>query len=243
MTRRRYVTVTADDKVELVELPRTGRRLWLLALITLLLLLTLSTCTATSTPGSSTSLSTLISSLTRGRLGGAAGTSNGGLKYGSGNTSTNGQPGGALITISPSPGPAGSPGPSGAPGAAGATGATGPRGDTATISLGTGAGAISACDSDVSVSLRSAYVAGEFVLQSITLSNVAATCNGLDFTLYLEDAARTTLLTMNVPHVTVTPDGLIALAANSSHQWTSTSGSNITIPSPALAYIAMELAS
>ena len=36
---------------------------------------------------------------------------------------------------------------------------------------------------------------------------------------------------------------IIALSADASHQWTSSAGISVTIPSPSVAYIAMELAS
>ena len=260
MTRRRYVTVTDDDTVELIEVNRRGRTATIGLTIGLLVMLTLSTCSANAPAGSSF-LTTFVSAVTGGQV--VVGTgADGGLKFGSGNTSTNGMPGGVIVTISPSPGSPGSPGPAGvpgtngqpgvagspgvngAPGPAGSPGATGPKGDPGTISMGTGTGAIAACDSDVNGSLRSALVAGGFLVQSISITNVSSTCAGLSFTLYLEDSSFNTILAINVPSVTVSSDGRISVSADpSTHKWVDIYGNSITVASSQIAYLALELAS
>lgn len=123
-------------------------------------------------------------------------------------------------------GPAGSTGPQGAtgaqglPGAVGATGAQGepgamgpqgPAGETTPISIGQGSGQTAACDSDISVSMRSRWDGSQLVLSSILFSHVADTCDGQRLSVYLIDYSDELLDSFIIDSATVS-SGTIRLS-------------------------------
>ncbi|MEN9751897.1 MAG: hypothetical protein RLZZ600_944 [Actinomycetota bacterium] len=116
------------------------------------------------------------------------------------------------------PGPAGPAGANGAQGPAGANGATGANGADGApgrdgsnfgVPIGQGEINVGACDSAVSISLRSSWSTAEntFVLSRVKLYNVATTCNGQDLTLVLLDSAGHALATIEANSVTVSGNG------------------------------------
>ncbi len=152
---------------------------------------------------------------TTGSTNGSTG-NDGGLMFGSGNTSTDGQPGTAItgdgtytagngvIGADGAPGPAGPAGPAGqngAPGSPGAPGANGIDGingiDGASgISNGQGSAAIGACDQNVKVELKSYwdFASFSFKVDQILLKNVSAACSNQTLTLLLLKSSTSTVL-------------------------------------------------
>lgn len=169
---------------------------------------------------------------TNGSSNGTSGNSNsdGSLVFGSGDTSTNGQPGSGLIQgtnglpglkgdkgdTGPA-GPAGPAGPQGATGAQGPAGQNGTNGTSSGVSSGQGAGAIGTCDDSVDVSLRSYWTGSQFKLDRILITNVSSGCNGLDLIVYLFDSSTPTpneLLNITINNVVVS-SGTITVSRSS----------------------------
>jgi hypothetical protein len=164
-----------------------------------------------------------------GTLNGSTG-GDGGLVFGSGNTSTDGQPGSAIVdggTITGgngvigadgAPGPAGPAGPAGqdgAPGPAGANGADGLNGldGVSGISNGQGSAAIGACDQNVKVELKSYwdFASFTFKLDQIQIKNVSNACSNQTLTLILLKSSTSTVLStisFNTGQIT-SPEGTL----------------------------------
>ncbi|MEY4312888.1 MAG: hypothetical protein RLZZ319_397 [Actinomycetota bacterium] len=102
-------------------------------------------------------------------------------------------------------------GATGAQGEPGATGPQGPAGDTTPISIGQGSGQTAACDSDISVSMRSRWDGHRLVLGSIEFSRVSESCNGQRLSVFLIDFADELITSVVVESATVT-SGNIRLA-------------------------------
>lgn len=164
---------------------------------------------------------------------GASGTTNGpsgndgGLVFGSGDTSTDGQPGTAIsgdgttsggngvIGADGAPGPVGPAGPKGdkgdlgAPGADGINGIDGNSGSGggSTIitnpSNGQGSAGIQGCDDAVDISLRSYWATTTFKLDRIVISNVSDACLGMSLTAVLLDSNSGELLNLTIPSITL----------------------------------------
>jgi hypothetical protein len=92
------------------------------------------------------------------------------------------------------PGPAGQNGADGAPGSQGPAGPQGPAGaaGSSSPSSGTGNGQavvrVGACDSDITVSMRSRLLGGVFYFKRITFSDIDASCIGNSIDVYLLDS-------------------------------------------------------
>jgi len=92
------------------------------------------------------------------------------------------------------PGPAGQNGADGAPGPQGPAGAQGPAGSagSSSPSSGTVTGQavvrVGACDSNITVSLRSRLLSGVFYFKQILFSNIDASCIGNSIDVYLLDS-------------------------------------------------------
>lgn len=162
---------------------------------------------------------------------GNSGTSNGstgndgGLVFGSGDNSTDGQPGTAIvgdgtttggngvIGADGAPGPAGPAGPKGdkgdpgAPGADGINGVDGSGGGGTTIitnpSTGQGSVGIQGCDDAVDISLRSYWASSTFKLDRIVISNVSDACAGMSLTAVLLDSSSGELLNLTIPSISL----------------------------------------
>lgn len=161
---------------------------------------------------------------------GANGT-DGGLVFGSGDASTDGQPGSIIIGderltggngvigADGAPGPAGPAGPKGDkgdPGADGINGIDGVGGVTTIItnpSTGQGSAGILGCDDAIDISLRSYWATTTFKLDRIVLSNVSDACNGMTLTAVLVDSSNGELLNLTIPSISVT-NGNITLTRN-----------------------------
>jgi hypothetical protein len=93
------------------------------------------------------------------------------------------------------PGPAGQNGADGAPGSQGPAGPQGPAGANGSSSSsnntanGQAVVRVGACDSDITVSLRSRLVGGVFYFKRITFSDIDASCIGNSIDVYLLDSA------------------------------------------------------
>ena len=101
-------------------------------------------------------------------------------------------------------GPQGTSGSTGATGATGATGPTGPAGTGGTGGSGTGTVTLGTCDSDITVSVSSKYVAysatiaNNWVVDVLTISNIDSTaCNGKKVTVVLLQSGGSVLVTSN----------------------------------------------
>ena len=120
-----------------------------------------------------------------------------------------GAPGPAGKPGEPGPqGPAGNPGSSGATGSTGPTGATGPTGPAGSGPSGSGSGtgtvALGTCDSDISISMNSKYVAysatvaNNWVVDVLTISNIdSVACAGKNVTVVLVQSNGSALVTSN----------------------------------------------
>lgn len=143
--------------------------------------------------------------------GGSGSDSTGTLVFGSGDSSTNGQPGSGLTQgtngLQGPKGDKGDTGPAGPQGPAGQNGANGSgSGSGSGSNSGQGAGSIGTCDDSVDVSLRSYWTGAEFKLDRIIITNVSTNCNGLDLVVFLMDGASPTpneLLNITAANVSV----------------------------------------
>lgn len=178
----------------------------------------------TGNSGSGVTGSNSGNSGTTGGANGGNGT-DGGLVFGSGDTSTDGQPGSVLVgegTITGGngvigadglPGPAGPAGPKGdkgdpgAPGADGINGIDGVGGGGTTIitnpSTGQGSVGIQGCDDAVDISLRSYWATTTFKLDRIVISNVSDACQGMSLTAVLLDSSSGELLNLTIPSISL----------------------------------------
>jgi hypothetical protein len=178
---------------------------------------------------------------TSGNTGGANGFSgnDGGLMFGSGNTSTDGQPGTAIggdgttiggngvIGADGAPGPAGPAGPAGPPGRDGANGADGASG----ISNGQGSASIGTCDQNVKVELKSAwdFQTFSFKLEQVLVKNVSTACSNQTLSLLLLNSTSATVLstiTFNTGQI-ASPEGTITITRNQIGSVTSNQVSDI----------------
>ena len=93
------------------------------------------------------------------------------------------------------PGPAGQNGADGAPGSQGPAGPQGPAGANGSSSSsnntanGQAVVRVGACDSDITVSMRSRLLGGVFYFKRITFSDIDASCIGNSIDVYLLDSA------------------------------------------------------
>ena len=121
--------------------------------------------------------------------------------FGTGNTQNNNQP--STSAGSGEPGADGQDGVDGAPGAPGAdgrdgaVGATGPQGPAGADGSSSSGGAfngqavvrVGACDSDITVSMKSRLVGGIFYFKRITFSDIDSSCFGSSIDVYLLDSS------------------------------------------------------
>jgi hypothetical protein len=162
---------------------------------------------------------------TNGSTGGTNGT-DGGLMFGSGNTSTDGQPGTAIVTGGTSTGGNGVIGANGAPGPAGPAGPPGPAGKDGAngadgisgIANGQGTASIGACDQSVKVILKSYwdFPSFSFKLDQVLMQNVSTNCSNQTLTLLLLDhsAARTlSTITFNTGQIS-SPEGTLTITSS-----------------------------
>jgi len=178
----------------------------------------------TTNSGSGATGSNSGDSGTTGGANGGNGT-DGGLVFGSGDASTDGQPGSAIvgdgtttggngvIGADGAPGPAGPAGPKGdkgdpgAPGADGINGIDGVGGGGTTIitnpSTGQGSVGIQGCDDAVDISLRSYWATTTFKLDRIVISNVSDACQGMSLTAVLLDSSSGELLNLTIPSISL----------------------------------------
>ena len=133
-----------------------------------------------------------------------------------GNPGTRGLPGSEGASGLPgsegSDGAPGRDGMTGAQGPAGQTGPQGPQGDSTPISIGNGAGTVEACDSDITIRLRSDYIGGELILGRIIIDDLSDACNGQSLALYLIDNDDSVLTVLETGPVTVSDNSLTLLA-------------------------------
>ena len=161
---------------------------------------------------------------TSGGANGGNGT-DGGLVFGSGDASTDGQPGSAIVGDGTTPGGNGVIGADGAPGLAGPAGPKGDKGDpgapgadgingidgvggggTTIItnpSTGQGSVGIQGCDDAVDISLRSYWATTTFKLDRIVISNVSDACQGMSLTAVLLDSSSGELLNLTIPSISL----------------------------------------
>ena len=178
----------------------------------------------TTNSGSGATGSNSGDSGTTGGANGGNGT-DGGLVFGSGDASTDGQPGSVIvgdgtttggngvIGADGAPGPAGPAGPKGdkgdpgAPGADGINGIDGVGGGGTTIitnpSTGQGSVGIQGCDDAVDISLRSYWATTTFKLDRIVISNVSDACQGMSLTAVLLDSSSGELLNLTIPSISL----------------------------------------